>query len=80
MTPVAYPDSAVADSVAVVADSAADPVVADFAADSAATFAAEAAGDPLAGKDPLDHRTDSPGNWIHLNDWKQPNRTPWVRS
>lgn len=79
MAPVAYPDSAVVDSVAVVADSAAGPVV-DFAADSAATFAAEAAGDPLAGKDLLDRRTDSPRNWIHLNDWKQPNRTPWVRS
>lgn len=79
MTLVAYPDSAVADSVAVV-DFAAGPVVADFAADSAATFAAEAAGDPLAGKAPLDRRTDSPRNWIHLNDWKQPNRTPWARS
>lgn len=79
MTPVAYPDSAVADSVVSVADFAADPV-ADFAADSAATSVAEAASDPPVEKDPLDRRTNSPWNWIHPNDWKQPNRTPWARS
>lgn len=77
--PVAYPDPAVADSVASVAESAAGPV-ADSVVDSAATSAAEAVGDPPAERDPLDRRTDSLWSWIRPNDWKQPNRTPWVRS
>lgn len=79
MTPVAYPDSAAADSVVSVVDFAADPV-ADFAADSVATSAAEAAGDPPAETDPLDRPTNSPWSWIRPTDWKQPNRTPWARS
>lgn len=79
MIPVAYPDSAVVDSVASVAESAAGPV-ADSAADSAATSAAEAAGDLPAEINPLDHQTDLPWSWIRPNGWKQPNRTPWARS